>query len=60
MTAAYGSSVSSGSRIRPKYIGHKTYTGRGSNLRLKPAPIHGPVDKYDLNYSYLRSYFSRL
>ena len=28
MTAAYGSSGSFGSRVRSKYIGHTTYTGK--------------------------------
>ena len=45
MTAAYGSSGPFGSRVRSKYIGHNTYTGRRSNLRSKPTPIHGPVHK---------------
>ena len=26
----------------------------------KPTPIHGPVHKYDLNYSYPRSHFNQL
>ena len=60
MISAYGSSGSFGSRVRSKYIGHNTYTGRRSNLRSKPTPIHGPVQKSDLNYSYARSHFSRL
>ena len=60
MTYSYGSSVSSGSILRSKYIGHNTYTGRRSNLCSKSAPIHGPVHKYDLNYSYSRSQFSSL
>ena len=60
MNAAYGSSGSSGSRVRSKYIGYNTYTGRRSNFCSNPTPIHGPVHKYDLNYSYSRSHFSRL
>ena len=32
MNAAYGSSGSFGSRVRSKYIGHNTYTGRRSNF----------------------------
>ena len=32
MTAVYGSSGSFGSKVRPKYIGHNTYTVRRSNL----------------------------
>ena len=59
-TAAYGSSGSFGSRVRSTYIGHNTYSGRRSNFRSKPTPIHGPVHKYDLGYSYSISYFSRL
>ena len=43
-----------------KSIGHNIYTGRRNNFSSKPAPIHGPVHKYDLNYSYPGSHFSRL
>ena len=50
MTSEYGLSGSFGSRVRSKYIGHITYTGRRINFRLKPTPIHGPIHKYDLNY----------
>ena len=60
MISAYGSSGSFGSRVRSKYIGHNTHIGRRSHLRSKPTPIHGPVHKSDLNYSYSRSHFSRL
>ena len=60
MTAACGSSGSFGSRLRSKYIGHNTYTSRWSNFRSKLTPIHGPIHKYDLNYSYSRGHFSRL
>ena len=49
-----------GSRLRYRSIVHNTYTVTKSHLRLKPTPIHGPVHKYDLNYSYSRSHFSRL
>ena len=35
ITSAYGSSGSFGSRVRSKFIGHNTYTGRISNFRLK-------------------------
>ena len=59
MISAYGSTGSFGSRVRSKYIGHTTYTFRISNFRSKPIPIHGPVHKSDLNYSYSRSHFSR-
>ena len=45
MNSEYGSSVSFGSRVRSKYIGHNTYTGRRSNFRSKPTPIHGPFHK---------------
>ena len=31
-TFAYGSSGSFGSRVRSKYIGHNTYTGKRINL----------------------------
>ena len=60
MTYTYGSSGSFGSRVRSKSIGNNTYTGRRNNFRSKPTPIHGLVQKYDLNYSYSRSHFSRL
>ena len=60
MTDAYGSSVWFVSRVRSKNIVHNTYTGRRSNFCSKPAPINGPVHKYDLNYWYLRSHFSPL
>ena len=43
-----------------KYIGHNTYTGIRINLHSKPTPIHEPVQKSDLNYSYSRSHLSRL
>ena len=32
MNDAYGSSGSFGSKVRSKYIGHNTYTGRRSKL----------------------------
>ena len=60
MISAYVSSGSFGSRVSFKYIGHNTRTGIRSHLRSKPAPIYGPVNKYDFNYSYSRSHFSRL
>ena len=34
--------------------------GRRINICSTPTPIHGPVYKYDLNYSYSRSQFSHL
>ena len=46
ITSAYGSSWSSGSRVRSKYIEHNTYIDRISNFCLKPTPIHGTVQKY--------------
>ena len=60
MNAAYGSSLSFGSKVRSKPIGHNTYSYRRINFRSKPTPIHGPVHISDLNYSYSRSHFSRL
>ena len=60
MTTAYGSSVSFGSRLRSRSIGHNTYKGRRSNFCSKPTPIHGPVHKLYLSYSYSRSHFGRL
>ena len=60
MISAYGSSGSFGSRVRSKYIGYNTYTGIISHFCSKPSPIHGPVNKSDMNCSYLRSHFSKL
>ena len=60
MTSVYGTSGLFGSRVRSKYIGHNTYTGRRSNFRSKPTQIPGSVHKSDLNYSYSRSHLSRL
>ena len=51
ITSAYFPSKQFGSRVGSKYIGHDTYTGRRSNLQLKPTAIYGPVQKYYLNYS---------
>ena len=51
MIFAYSSSGLFGSIVRSKYIEHNTYTGRRSNLLSNPTPIHGPVQKSDLNYS---------
>ena len=56
----YGLSGSFGSRVWFKCIGLNTYTYISSNFSLKPTPIHGPVHKYYLNYSYSRSHFSKL
>ena len=60
MNSGYCSSGSFGSRARSEYIGHIIYTGRISNVHSKTKPIHVPVHKSDLNYSYSRSHFSRL
>ena len=60
INATYGSLVSFWSRVRSRYIGHNTYVGRRSNVHLKPTPIHGPLQKSDLNYSYSISHFSWL
>ena len=60
ITSAYGSSGLFRSRVGSKSIGNNTYTGRRSNLRSKPTPIHGKVQKSDFNYSYSICYFSRL
>ena len=57
MTDAYGSSRSFGSIVRSKYILHNTYIGIISHFRSKPTQIHGPVHKYDLNYSYVIIHF---
>ena len=54
MTGAYGSSVYFLSRVRYKYIGNNTYTGRRSGLRSNPTPIYVPViftsEKLDKSY----------
>ena len=60
MTVAYGPSGLFGSRVRSKYIEHKTYIDRRSNFRSKPTPIHGPIHKSDLNDSFLIIHFSWL
>ena len=60
MTSAYSSSGSFGSKVGYKSIGNNTYTTRRMNLRSKQTPIHGPVNKSDLNDSYSRSHISRL
>ena len=60
MNYANSSSVLFFSRVRSKYIWHNAYLGRRSNLPSQPAPIHGPLQKSYLNYSYSRSHFSRL
>ena len=60
MTSTYGSSGSFGSRVSYKSIGHNKNKGRRIKFRSKPTPIHGPVQKLDLNYSYSISQFSRL
>ena len=60
LNPAYSSSGSFGSRVRSKYIGHNTYTGRRSNFHSKPTPIPVPVHKSDFNYVYLKSHFSRI
>ena len=51
MNSAYGLSGSFGSILRSRYIVNNSYTGRKSNFRSKPTPIHVPVHKSDLNYS---------
>ena len=60
MEAEYGSSGSFLSRGRSKSIGHNTYTAIISIFCPEPIPIHGPVHKYDLDFSYSRSHFSWL
>ena len=60
MNSACVSSGLFGSIFRSEYIGHNIYTGRRSNFHLKITPIHGPVHKSDLDFSYLRSRFSWL
>ena len=60
MNAAYGSSGSFGAIVRQKCIRTNTYTGRESNFHSKPKPIHKLFHKYDLNFYYSRSHFSRL
>ena len=60
MTSAYSSSGSFRSRVSSKSDENNIYTGRKSNFSSKPTPIHGPVHKSDLNYSYSRSHLSKL
>ena len=60
MISAYGLPGSFGSRVMSKSIGYNTCIGRRSHFRSKSTPIHRPVKKSDLNYSYSRSHFSRL
>ena len=60
MNALYGSLGSFVSRVRTKSNVNNKYTGRRNNYRSKLTLIHGPVYKYDLNYSYLRGHFSHL
>ena len=60
MNYAYGLSGSFGSIVRSKSIVHNTYTGIRSNFRSRPTPIHGPVHKSDLSYSYSTSNFITL
>ena len=60
MNYGYGSSKSCASRVRSKYIVHKAYTVRRINFCSKPIPIHVPVHKYYLNFSYWISHFSWL
>ena len=57
MTSAYDSSGQFVSILRSKSIINITYAGRRSNFRSRPAPIHVPVHKSDLNYSYSISHF---
>ena len=41
-------------------MGHNMYTGRSINFRSKPTPIHVPVHKSELKFSYPRRKFSQL
>ena len=45
MIYVYGSSGLFGYRLRSKFVGQNTYTGRKSNFRSKPTSIHGPIHK---------------
>ena len=60
MNCAFGSSWLSGSRVRSNCIGNNTCAGRRINLISKPTPIHGPVHKSELNFSYAIKHFSSL
>ena len=53
----HGSSVSFGSRISSKCIGHNKFIGRRSNLSSKPTPIYWPVNKSEFYFSYSQSHF---
>ena len=57
---AYDSLSSFGSRVGSKYIGYNTYTSKRIIFRSKPAPIHGPVNKSELTFSYSRIHFCPL
>ena len=58
MTGAFVSYGYFGSRVRSKFIGHDTFTGRRRNLNTKLTPIHRPVHKSELNFSYSRMHSS--
>ena len=60
MTDVYGLSGSFGLRVSSKSIGHNAYTGMRLHFCSKPTPIHRPVQKYYLKYSYSGSHFSWL
>ena len=60
MNAEFGLSGSFESIISSKFIVHNTYTGKRRNFHPKQTPMHGPVNKYELNVSYSRSHFSWL
>ena len=51
MNSAFFSSGSFGYIVRLTCIGCIKYTGRSINLRSEPTPIHGPVNKYEFNFS---------
>ena len=55
--ATYGSSGFFGSILGSKCIGKDISTGRRSNLCSKATPIHGPVNTFELKFSYSRSLF---
>ena len=60
MNAIYGSSGLFWSLVRSNKNIYNIYTAINSILSSEPTSIHGPVRKFDLNYSFSRIHFSRI
>ena len=58
INSLFGSSRLFGSRVRSKFIGNDTYTGRRRNFDSKPIAINGPAHKSELFFLYSRIHFS--